>query len=133
MESSMSAIIRYPAVAGRFYPGDRDSLLADVESYLSPPEKPIAAIGCVAPHAGYVYSGHVAGAVYARLNVPERCIVLCPNHTGRGQALSIMTRGSWATPLGDIPIDEPLAADILKAFPYLSDDSEAHRGEHAIE
>ena len=66
-ESNMASPIRHPAVAGRFYPRDRDDLRAEVESYLSPPQKTVPALGCVVPHAGYIYSGHVAGAVYARL------------------------------------------------------------------
>ena len=129
----MIATVRHPAVAGRFYPGDRDSLLADLNSYLSPPEAPVAALGCVAPHAGYIYSGHVAGAVFARLEVPSQCIVLCPNHTGHGQPLSIMTQGQWETPLGNIAIAEQLAASLVNACPELQEDSAAHRSEHAIE
>jgi AmmeMemoRadiSam system protein B len=129
----MIATVRHPAVAGRFYPADRDSLLADVNSYLSPSEAPVPALGCVAPHAGYIYSGHVAGAVYARLDVPRQCIVLCPNHTGRGQPLSIMARGRWETPLGQVGIGDPLATALLKACPELQEDSEAHRAEHAVE
>ena len=69
----MASPIRHPAVAGRFYPRDPDDLRAEVESYLSPPQKTVPALGCVVPHAGYIYSGHVAGAVYARLDVPQRC------------------------------------------------------------
>jgi AmmeMemoRadiSam system protein B len=129
----MIATVRHPAVAGRFYPADRDSLLADVNSYLSPSEAPVAALGCVAPHAGYIYSGPVAGAVYAGLNVPQHCIILCPNHTGRGQALSIVTHGAWEIPLGAVSIDEQLASELLHVFPELREDSDAHRAEHAIE
>jgi AmmeMemoRadiSam system protein B len=129
----MSATVRAPAVAGRFYPDNPDSLLADVNSYLSPLEKPIAALGCIVPHAGYMYSGHVAGAVYGQLDIPQRCIVMCPNHTGRGEPLSIMTHGAWATPLGEIPIDEELAIALRQTFSELEEDDEAHRSEHAAE
>lgn len=130
----MHSLVRQPAVAGRFYPRDRDVLLRDVQSFLSlPVAEPVRALGCVAPHAGYIYSGAVAGAVFAQLNVPERCIVLCPNHTGRGQPLAIMSQGSWETPLGTIPIDTVLAEALKQGFPALTEDSEAHRSEHAIE
>ena len=129
----MESTIRPPAVAGRFYPGDSNTLLADVRTYLSPAEKTIPAIGCVVPHAGYVYSGHVAGAVFARLNIPPRCIVLCPNHTGMGQPLAVMSDGAWETPLGKVPIDSPLAAALKKRFPLLTEDADAHRAEHAAE
>jgi len=125
--------IRHSAVAGRFYPGDRATLLEDLDSYLSPPGTSQTAIGCIAPHAGYIYSGLVAGAVYANVEVPQRCVVLCPNHTGRGQPLAILSSGAWQTPLGPVPIDSALANTLKEHFPLLSEDSEAHRGEHAIE
>jgi predicted class III extradiol MEMO1 family dioxygenase len=108
--------IRYPAVAGRFYPDDPTTLLESVSSYLSPKKKTIPAIGCLAPHAGYLYSGQVAGTVYATLTVPRRCIVLGPNHTGLGHPLSIMTQGSWRTPLGDAPLDADLGNTLKQRF-----------------
>ena len=77
--------------------------------------------------------GPVAGAVFSRLEVPASCIVLGPNHTGRGHPLAIMNEGAWRTPLGELPIDVDLAADLIKEFPALSPDSAAHRYEHAIE
>jgi len=129
----MHSLVRHPAVAGRFYPQDRGALLDDLQSYLSPTEEGVAALGCVAPHAGYIYSGAVAGAVFAKIKVPARCIVLCPNHTGHGQPLAIMSEGSWQTPLGTVPIDSDLADTLKQASPLLSEDAEAHRSEHAIE
>lgn len=129
----MMESLRHPAVAGRFYPGDRDTLLDDVQSYLSPSGTALPAVGCVSPHAGYIYSGSVAGAVYSTIDVPERCVVLCPNHTGRGQPLAIMSTGSWETPLGRVEIDSSLADALKQQFSLLSEDREAHRSEHAIE
>src|SRR5882724_977093 len=129
----MGSSTRRPAVAGRFYPGDRDNLLADVTTYLSPGETTVPAIGCVVPHAGYIYSGHVAGSVFARLDIPRRCIVLCPNHTGMGQPLAIMSRGAWETPLGKVLIDSSLADALKQRFPLLTEDADAHRAEHAVE
>jgi AmmeMemoRadiSam system protein B len=129
----MSATLRHPAVAGRFYPRDSDALLADVQTYLSPSQKTDSALGCVVPHAGYIYSGHVAGAVFARVNVPRRCILLCPNHTGKGHPLAIMSQGAWQTPLGPVPIDSALAETLAQRFPLLHEDAEAHRTEHAAE
>jgi MEMO1 family protein len=129
----MHATVRHAAVAGRFYPGDRAALLAEVQTYEAPVEQPIQALGCVAPHAGYMYSGHVAGAVYARLQIPRRCILMCPNHTGMGMPLSIMSAGEWETPLGDVPIDTELASTLKERLPLLSEDLEAHRSEHGAE
>jgi AmmeMemoRadiSam system protein B len=129
----MESTVRRPAVAGRFYPGDPSVLLADVRSYLSPTEKTISAIGCVVPHAGYIYSGHVAGAVFARLNIPQRCIVLCPNHTGMGQPLALMSDGAWETPLGKVAVDSSLAGALKHRYSLLTEDADAHRAEHAVE
>jgi MEMO1 family protein len=128
--------LRHPAVAGRFYPRDADDLRTEVRTYLSqlPANQASGkAIGCLAPHAGYMYSGHVAGAVFARVEIPRRCIVLCPNHTGLGRALAIMSDGAWETPLGEVMIDTQLAAALKQRFPALQEDSAAHRAEHAAE
>lgn len=126
-------VIRHAAVAGRFYPYDRDVLVDEVRSYLTPIAPARPALGCVVPHAGYVYSGVIAGAVYAAIEVPRLCLVLCPNHTGRGMPLAMMSTGSWETPIGPVPIDADLADCLKQAFPSLSEDDDAHRGEHAIE
>jgi AmmeMemoRadiSam system protein B len=128
-------MVRQPAVAGRFYPGEPDQLLQSIKEYLEPaaPSPHVKPIGIVVPHAGYIYSGHVAGAVYSRIDLPERNVVLCPNHTGLGTPLSIMSQGSWRTPLGDMQIEEELSAALMNADPDLEEDSAAHRFEHAIE
>jgi len=137
----MSTAIRQPAVAGRFYPGNAQRLRAEVETFTTAratttqetPEPKIAAKGCIVPHAGYIYSGAVAGAVYRRLELPRRAVILCPNHTGRGEPLAIMSEGAWRTPLGDVTIDTELAASLKATMPQLDEDPEAHRFEHALE
>ncbi len=134
----MATAIREPAVAGRFYPASAQRLRAEVESYITAPadgasEPKIPALGCVVPHAGYMYSAHVAGAVYRRLELTQRVIILCPNHTGMGEPLAIMSAGAWRTPLGDAPIAEELATELTAHMPLLSEDEEAHRSEHALE
>lgn len=129
----MLSPVRHAAVAGRFYPKDRDTLRRDVQSYLSTQKAATPALGCVVPHAGYIYSGAVAGAVYAQVDLPQRCIVLCPNHTGKGRPLAIMSSGDWETPLGQAPIDSPLAVALKGRFPLLTEDADSHRSEHAIE
>ncbi len=126
-------MVREPAVAGKFYPANPRALMSDVESYLSPARERVPAIGCIAPHAGYIYSGRVAGAVFSAVDIPSRCVVLCPNHTGRGHPLAVMSQGTWRTPLGEVALDSELAKGLLQAFPALTEDSEAHRFEHAIE
>jgi MEMO1 family protein len=130
-----ATIIRHPAVAGRFYPGDPDVLRKEVHNYLSQAEtqKSRPAIGCLVPHAGYMYSGHVAAAVFAELEVPKLCLVICPNHTGMGHPLAINSEGAWQTPLGDVAIDNKLGAALKRWLPLLTEDAAAHRNEHAVE
>ncbi len=127
------SVVREPAVAGRFYPANAERLRTDIESFLSPLSPKSRAIACMVPHAGYMYSGAVAGAVFSRLDISASCIVLGPNHTGRGHPLAIMGKGAWRTPLGEVRIDADLASDLIKEFPALSADSAAHHSEHAIE
>jgi MEMO1 family protein len=136
----MATSVRQPAVAGRFYPANAQHLRAEVETYTTAradvsaaSETKIRALGCVVPHAGYVYSGHVAGAVYRRLELPRRLVILCPNHTGMGEPLAIMSQGAWHTPLGDALIDATLANALKSHMPLLTEDQEAHRYEHALE
>jgi MEMO1 family protein len=127
--------IRHPAVAGRFYPRDAEVLRREVRAYLNDPPKQqrVRALGCIAPHAGYIYSGHVAGAVFGGLEIPELCIVICPNHTGVGHPLAIVSEGSWETPLGSVPIDGAFATSLKQRYPLLEEDSSAHRNEHGAE
>ena len=130
-----ATLVRHPAVAGRFYPQDEKSLRKEVRTYLSqnPQQTPLRALGCIVPHAGYMYSGHVAGAVFAELVIPHICLVLCPNHTGTGHALAIVGEGAWETPLGNVPIDSAFASALKQRCSILKEDSSAHRSEHAAE
>ena len=70
------------------------------------------ALGIVSPHAGLVYSGSVAGAVYSHIELPGTFVLIGPNHTGLGAGVSLMPKGAWETPLGRVEIDEELAAAI---------------------
>src|SRR5579884_1362975 len=108
-------MIRKPAVAGRFYPAEAYELRRMIEGFVDLKAARTKAIGLVVPHAGYIYSGHVAGAVYSQILLPDRTIVLCPNHTGFGVPLSIMKAGAWHTPLDDISIDEELSNALAAA------------------
>ena len=129
----MNAPVRLPAVAGQFYPSNPNKLRQELETFVQPGREKLSALGCVVPHAGYMYSGHVAGAVYSRLALPRRFIILCPNHTGAGQPLAIMSRGRWMTPLGEVAIDEPLAEELKREFSSLREDDVAHSREHSLE
>jgi AmmeMemoRadiSam system protein B len=124
-------------VAGRFYPARAEELAREVDEQLSPKpsteEGVSQAIGCVVPHAGYMYSGHVAGAVFRRLPVRSSYVILGPNHTGRGAPLAMMSNGAWQTPLGQVPVDSALAQDLHRSCALLTDDPSAHAGEHSLE
>ena len=128
-----ATMIRPPAVAGRFYPGNPSALSAMLDAFMNFPAERQHAFGIVVPHAGYIYSGRVAAAVYSRVEIPARTIVLCPNHTGLGAPLSIMPNGAWQTPLGQLQIDVEMCEALMKSDPQLEDDMMAHRLEHALE
>ncbi len=130
---------REPAVAGRFYPRKPEALASEVARLLgerpggrATPEPPRSVLGILSPHAGYVYSGAVAGATYARVDVPDRAVVLCPNHTGEGERASLWPDGGWRTPLGVVPVDPELTAALAEC-PLVARDRAAHRQEHALE
>jgi AmmeMemoRadiSam system protein B len=126
---------RSPAVAGSFYPGDEESLRTTLSRLLEgrrPPPAP-RAIALMVPHAGYIYSGPVAAATYTAARLARRIIVLGPNHTGRGEPIALMHRGSWRTPLGEVVLDDDLAAGVLSRCGAARPDAEAHRREHSLE
>jgi AmmeMemoRadiSam system protein B len=130
----MAHPIRPPAVAGYFYPGEPKSLQAELDRCLPPaPAKRRKAVAIVVPHAGYKYSGAVAGETYSRIEIPERVVVLSPNHTGEGLPYALMTEGAWRTPLGEARIDTELARRFQKNCPLLEEDAAAHRAEHSLE
>ena len=126
-------MIRHPAVAGQFYPASKIALENEVKKYLSYKATPQKVIGLIAPHAGYMYSGAVAGAVFASAVIPEKCIVLSPNHTGKGAPAALMTEGKWAIPTGEVPIDEMLAKRLSSNCAELTNDASAHLQEHSLE
>ncbi|MBI3723764.1 AmmeMemoRadiSam system protein B [bacterium] len=125
--------VRESRFAGSWYPGERDELRAYLEK-ATPRSEPRRAIAVVCPHAGYRYSGAIAAETYARVAVPLSAIVLCPNHRVPPPVLAVWAKGSWRTPLGDVPIDEPLAARLLAEAPgLLRADDFPHEREHAVE
>lgn len=126
-------MIRPPAVAGRFYSADPKHLAHDVDQFVEKVAEKIPALGCVVPHAGYIYSGHVAGAVYSTVRIPERCILIGPRHYPRGESMAILTEGSWQTPMGNAQIDSGLAQALVQACPRLREDAVAHQAEHSLE
>lgn len=128
-------MLRLPAVAGRFYPADPNELTSLIRNYAQPEPQlqAISAKACLVPHAGYMYSGHVAGAVFARVALPKKIIVLGVRHYPRGEPAAILSSGAWRTPLGDAPIDEEIAGALRRECPLLREDGVAHSSEHSLE
>lgn len=125
--------VRPPAVAGLFYSANPESLERDVRGFLPPDAVSEKAFGAIVPHAGYAYSGPVAGAVYARVKIPRTVVIVCPNHTGRGAPAALDPSEAWQTPLGEVPLARPLAERLRELAPHVTEDSEAHRREHSLE
>jgi len=126
-------MIRKPVVAGQFYTANAARLEKEIKSYLEPEAKKIDAIGCVSPHAGYMYSGPVAGSVLSHIK-PKNCyIILGPNHTGKGDRFGMGMDKNWMTPLGEVEIDNELAQAILDNSKLIKKDDACHMYEHSIE
>jgi len=128
--------VRPPAVAGTFYEGSAERLREQVGACIAANPAPAARarfIGGVVPHAGLMYSGHVAAAFYIQAELPKRFIILCPNHPGFGHFAAINSEGAWRTPFGDAAIDAPLAHALMQRTKLLSDDWRAHTREHSLE
>jgi len=126
-------MIRPAAVAGRFYPSDARSLEAQIDQLTSLASPRVPALGCIVPHAGYVYSGHVAGVVYSSIDLPSRFILLGPRHYPQGARFAILSEGAWQTPFGPAHLDSRLATELKNAFPLLREDAVAHAPEHSLE
>ncbi|MDH5715294.1 MAG: AmmeMemoRadiSam system protein B [Candidatus Aminicenantes bacterium] len=128
-----ASMIRRPAVGDRFYPADPHLLRAEIARYVTEEAEKKPAIAIMAPHAGYIYSGEIAGVAYSAVKLPGTFVILCPNHTGIGSPAAIMTEGVWRMPMGDVSVNERLAKDILSSSTLLKDDLRAHLHEHSLE
>jgi MEMO1 family protein len=124
---------RTPAVAGQFYHGTASNLTLQVEQCIDKNAKTEKVIGIVSPHAGLIYSGPVAGAVFSVIDFPKTFILLGPNHTGLGAPISLMESGQWEIPTGVFQIDEQIAYRIAMNVPVVTKDSRAHMFEHSLE
>jgi len=91
------------------------------------------AVALVAPHAGFEYSGKVAGAVFSSAHLPERFVIMGPNHRGGIKRFAIVAQGAWETPFGDVPIEESLAKLIKKNTTLVEEDEYSHSQEHSLE
>lgn len=126
-------MIREPVVANQFYPGEEKNLKEDIAKRLLSAEKREKAFALIAPHAGYIYSGNVAGVVYSRAEITDDVIIMGPNHHGIGDPFAVMVDGEWKMPGAHIHINEKLASLLLEESKWLSSDNQAHIQEHSIE
>ncbi len=132
-------LIRSPAVAGTFYPSDPAELGAAVDAYVrdavAGPKEPVPK-AVIAPHAGYVYSGPVAGSAYAQIaelrGKIERVVLIGPAHRVALSGLATLAAEAFRTPLGDVPIDSEAVEEALR-FPQVHLLDEAHDLEHSLE
>ena len=126
-------MIRQPVVAGQFYPQTEEGINKMLATMIDASSDKQDAKGVIMPHAGYVYSGYVAGATISKVDIKKTAIILGANHSGEGEQFGIMTKGSWLTPLGEAKIDTEIAESILKESSLLKEDSLSHAREHSIE
>ena len=126
-------MIRPPAVAGQFYPGSAAQVAAQLGELIHPSSTPQDAIAIVVPHAGWMYSGATAGIAYSQVRIPDRVIMVGPNHQGVGSSYAVYGAGAWRTPVGDVAIDKTLAMALLGNCGLLTEDARAHSHEHSLE
>lgn len=126
-------MIRRPAVAGKFYPSSPDELRKQVEGYMTSEAEKREVIGIISPHAGYIYSGPVAGAVYSSIVPTGSFVIMGPNHTGIGSPISIYTDNEWEMPNRMAEMDRELASLIMERSGLIQDDYSAHIYEHSLE
>lgn len=126
-------MIRQPAVAGSFYPADPSQLSNQLIKLVRSEKSPAAATAIIVPHAGYVYSGAVAGEVIAATKIPKTVVMLGPNHQGVGQEVAVSAADGWATPLGEVPVNTVLREKLCQSIPSLQADERAHQLEHSLE
>ncbi|MDD5005641.1 MAG: AmmeMemoRadiSam system protein B [Candidatus Omnitrophica bacterium] len=125
-------MIREAIVAGKFYPANKNTLEKQISSFIKETKKENA-LACVMPHAGYVYSGEVAVNTANSIDIKENILLLGPNHTGLGTLFSIMSRGFWQTPLGEVEINSAIAESLKKECPLIKEDIQAQAYEHSLE
>jgi hypothetical protein len=126
-------MIRKAAVAGYFYPRTAAGLRSLLDGMVDLQAKKEKARAVVSPHAGLIYSGYVAGAVYSSVVLPGHFVLLGPNHRSQRSLFGIMDKGAWETPLGKVPVDEELAAAIVRHSSLIKTEEMAHEEEHSLE
>jgi len=125
--------VRRPAVAGGFYPADPTELDRMLDDLLPAKSRPKPWAGAMVPHAGWVYSGRLAGEVLSRVEIPERVIIVCPRHRPMGANWAVSPHRTWSLPGRNVESDPELARQLAAAVAGLELDAAAHAQEHSIE
>lgn len=131
-------MLRKPTFAGSFYYSDPKILKVKVEKLIGTvkSKKGRDIIAAIVPHAGYEYSGYVAGKIYAELSrspAPQTVILIGPNHNAIGSSIALYHEGEWETPLGRVEVDKEFSALIMKKSRIIYPDQNAHLTEHSLE
>jgi AmmeMemoRadiSam system protein B len=124
---------RQPAVAGQFYAGNSKQLRSDLAALIPEARGHHKVTGIIAPHAGYVYSGSIAGRIYASIEIPATVLILGPNHHGAGAGAALYPDGEWLTPLGPVVVNSRLNTLLQQHISLLRSDTLAHQFEHSLE
>jgi AmmeMemoRadiSam system protein B len=124
---------RQPVVAGQFYPGSFQKLKSTLVALVPESSSKKHVYGIISPHAGYVYSGAIAGQLYAQIKIPRTVLIIGPSHTGAGAPVALYPDGEWLTPLGMVPINSRLNSLLLNHVSYIQSDGVAHQHEHSLE
>ena len=125
-------MVREPAVDGQFYPDNRAELESMIGRFTPEDAEQTSALGALTPHAGYLFCGDIMGRLFAGLQIPETVLILNPSHRARRPSVALWPGEAWKTPLGEVPHDGDLCADLAE-LPMVTEDRRAHRGEHAGE
>lgn len=139
VDATSTGPVRQPCVAGRFYGGDPDALEREIQGYLAASAEHLSPcagsfpIGMMLPHAGYMFSGRVAGLTLGQVELEGSVFILGPSHTGQGEKLAVWPGGSWVTPLGSVPVDKNLAEALINSNAGFKADTRAHQQDHCLE
>lgn len=126
-------MIREPAVAGSFYPARPQELTSLLDSLLTDCETKKTVHGVIVPHAGYIYSGKIAGEVLSQVKIPSRVMLVGPNHHGMGANISVSNADFWHNPLGNVPVCKELSEALIEQCRGCEYDDQAHLYEHSLE
>lgn len=124
---------RRAAFAGSFYPAGKFALEKTLHALINPKAVKVKAVAVVSPHAGYIYSGSVAGAVFSSVIIPPAVVILGAPHADFRPRFSVIKEGVWESPLGDVPINEELSGLLIKSCPLAEAATETHENEHSLE